>query len=77
MDALIASFPKNATEEVRLELRQIRRRDILDIRVWAAIPEVGEKIPTGRGLSLEVSHLKDLKKAVLDAERFFEERQQA
>ncbi|MBI2094567.1 MAG: hypothetical protein HYT89_00155 [Candidatus Omnitrophica bacterium] len=81
MDALIASFPKNETEEIRLELRQIParrqaggRQEVLDIRVWTTIPEAGEKVPTGRGLSLEVSRLEDLKKAVLDAERFLEER---
>ena len=81
MDSLIASFSKSATEEIRLELRQVPahrqaggRQEILDLRVWTVIPEVGGKIPTGQGISLEVSRLEDLKKAVLDAEHFLEER---
>ena len=35
MDKLIATIPKNTTEEIRIELGEYRGYDLVSIRVWA------------------------------------------
>lgn len=68
MDKLIATFQKNKFEEVRVQIKEFKGYDLLDIRVYTALKETDEKIPTGKGLSINVSHFHDLKKAILEAE---------
>ena len=64
MDKLIASFQKNKFEEVRVQIKEFKGYDLLDIRVYTALRESEEKIPTGKGLSINVSHFYDLKKEI-------------
>ena len=73
MDKLIASFQKNKFEEVRVQIKEFKRYDLLDIRVYTTIKETEDKIPTGKGLSINVSHFQDLKKAILEAENVLRE----
>ena len=68
MDKLIASFEKNKFEEVRVQIKEFKGYDLLDIRVYTSPKEGEEKVPTGKGLSLNVAHFYDLKKAILMAE---------
>jgi len=68
MDKFIASFQKNKFEEVRVQIKEFKGYDLLDIRVYATLKETDEKIPTGKGLSINVSHFYELKKAILEAE---------
>ena len=68
MDKLIATFPKNKFEEVRVQIKEFKGYDLVDIRVYTAAKEGEEKVPTGKGLSLNVSHFHDLKKAILETE---------
>ena len=68
MDKLIASFQKNKFEEVRVQIKEFKGYDLLDIRVYTALKDTEDKIPTGKGLSINVSHFYDLKKAILEAE---------
>ena len=68
MDKLIASFQKNKFEEVRVQIKEFKGYDLLDIRVYTTLKETEDKIPTGKGLSINVSHFQELKKAILEAE---------
>ena len=68
MDQLIAKFPKNKFEEVRVSIKEFKGYDLLDIRVYTAAKDGEEKIPTGKGLSVNVSHYLELKNALLAAE---------
>ena len=68
MNQLIASFSKNKFEEVRVQIKEFNGYDLLDLRVYTQLKEGEERIPTGKGLSINVSHVGDLKKAVLLAE---------
>ena len=68
MDKLITSFQKNKFEEVRVQIKEFKGYDLLDIRVYTSLKETDEKIPTGKGLSINVSHFHELKKALLEAE---------
>ena len=73
MNQLIASFQKNKFEEVRVQIKEFKGYDLVDIRVYTAIKEGEEKIPTGKGISLNVSHFGDLKKALLATETVLRE----
>ena len=73
VDKLAASFPKNKFEEVRVSITEFKGHDLLDLRVYTASKEGEEKIPTGKGLAINVSHFQDLKKALLDAEQILRE----
>ncbi len=68
MDQLIASFPKNKFEEIRVQIKEFKGYDLVDIRVFAGTKEGEEKVPTGKGISINVSHYLELKKAILLAE---------
>lgn len=69
MDKLVASFPKNKFEEIRVQIKEFKGYDLLDVRVYASVKEGDEKVPTGKGLSLNVSHFHELKNALLAAEK--------
>ncbi len=73
MDKLVASFPKNKFEEVRVQIKEFKGYDLLDIRVYTASKEGEDKVPTGKGLSINVSHYLELKKALLEAEKVLKE----
>ncbi len=68
MNKLVTSFPKNKFEEVQVQIKEFKGYDLLDIRVYTSPKEGVEKIPTGKGLSINVSHFQELKKAILEAE---------
>ena len=75
MDQLIATFPKNKFEEIRVQIKEFKGYDLVDIRVFAGTKEGEEKVPTGKGISINVSHFMDLKKAVLEAEQVLRKHQ--
>lgn len=68
---LIAKFPKNSTEEVRLQIVSYKGYDLIDLRVWLPGKDNGEGIPTRKGLSLNIELLPELKKAILALEEVF------
>lgn len=73
MDKLIASFQKNKFEEVRVSVKEFKGYDLLDIRVYTALKDGEDKIPTGKGLSVNVSHFQELKQSILEAEKVLRE----
>ena len=73
MNKLVATFPKNKFEEVRVQINEFKGYDLVDIRVYTTLKDGEEKIPTGKGLSLNVSHFPDLKKAILQTEAVLKE----
>jgi len=75
MDKLIASFQKNKFEEIRVQIKEFKGYDLVDIRVFAGSKDGEEKVPTGKGISINVSHFLELKKALLDAEEVLRKNQ--
>ena len=73
MNQLVASFQKNKFEEVRVQINEFKGYDLIDIRVYTTLKDGEEKIPTGKGLSINVSHYYDLKKALLATEKVLKE----
>ena len=69
MNQLVTSFQKNKFEEVRVYVKEFKGYDLLDIRVYTSLKDKPEEmIPTGKGLSLNVSHFGDLKNALRELE---------
>ena len=73
LNKLVASFPKNKFEEVRVQVKEFKGYDLVDLRVYTAVKEGEEKVPTGKGLSINVSHFEELKKAILELESVLRE----
>lgn len=59
----IATFPKNATQEVRAQLVMLDGRPFASLRVFAATRD-GKGCPTKHGLALSVDSLPALEEAV-------------
>jgi hypothetical protein len=60
---IVATFPKNATQEVRAQLGEYRGHPTASLWVFVATRD-GETIPTKYGLSLGVESLPALEEAV-------------
>lgn len=73
MNQLVASFQKNKFEEVRVYIKEFKGYDLIDLRVYTSVKDAEEKIPTGKGLSINVSHFLDLKNALARAESVLRE----
>ena len=65
---VIACLPKGRNERVRVSLDRYRGRDLVDIRVTAALTESsGIQTPTKKGVSLAISMLPSLIEALREA----------
>ncbi len=69
MDKTISVFPKNKFQEVRIGIREYKGNDLIDIRTWTMTQGSEEMVPTAKGISINVSLLSDLKKALEDVEK--------
>lgn len=68
MDKLIATIPKNQSEEIRIGLDEYKKHDLVSIRVWADPYAGDERVPTKKGISVSVRLLPDLIAALQEAE---------
>ncbi|GEM_PF-4752653 len=73
-DILFSTFAGGGDDEVRLQLRESRKKLFLDLRVYASVVPDQEKVATGKGLSIGVEHFQEFKKAVLGAEALLREK---
>ena len=73
MDLIVGRFSKNKYEEVRVQIKEYRGKDLIDVRVWTDIKGVEEKIPTTKGVTMNISHFYELKHAILDLEKVLKE----
>ena len=69
MERHIATFSKNKVEEIRIDLTEYQGHDLISARVWAPSQGTGVKVPTKKGLTLNVRLLPDLIEALQEAER--------
>ena len=68
MEKFIASFEKNTTEEVRIALTEFKGHDLVMARVYAMPNAASDRVPTRKGLTVNVSLLPDLISALQEAE---------
>ncbi len=63
---IIAEWPRNSRETLRVRLDQFNGRDIIDVRSWYEANDGGLK-PGRGGICLSVAHLPRLAAAMADA----------
>ena len=66
MDKTVAVFQKNKFQEVRIGIREFKGNDLVDIRTWTLTQGSNDMVPTAKGISINISLLPELRKA-LDA----------
>ena len=69
MDQTVSVFPKNKFQEVRVGVREFKGNDLVDIRIWTIAQGVDQKVPTAKGVTINVHILPQLIKALRDAEK--------
>ncbi|MFH0838652.1 MAG: transcriptional coactivator p15/PC4 family protein [Candidatus Omnitrophota bacterium] len=68
MQKMVKSFQKNKFQEVRVSITEFRDNDLIDIRVWATKAGSDEKVPTPKGVTINISLFPELKEAILSLE---------
>ncbi len=69
MDKTVSVFKKNKFQEVRVGIREYKGNDLIDIRTWTMTQGSEEMVPTAKGVSINVTLLKDLQNALVEVER--------
>lgn len=69
MNETVATFAKNKFEEIKIGVKEYKGFDLIDLRVWVDSKEAGGKVPTAKGLSLNVELFPQFKKAILELEK--------
>jgi len=62
-------FEKNKFQEVRVGISEYEGNDLIDIRTWTLPKGAEEKVPTSKGVSINVKLYPELKEAVLMLEK--------
>ena len=73
MDKTIATFKKNKFQEVRIGIREYKGNDLVDIRTWTLTQGTEAMVPTAKGVSINISLLPDLRKALENVEQVLKE----
>lgn len=73
MDKVVYTFEKNKFEEVRFQIKEYKGYDLIDLRIWTEIKSDKTKVPTPKGLSMNISHFMELKKGVEELEKALRE----
>lgn len=60
IDKLVATIPKNVTEEIRIVLSEFRGHHLCNVRVFAAYNAQTERRPTKKGITVKVEALSAL-----------------
>jgi hypothetical protein len=69
MEKDVAVFEKNKYQDVKIRISEYQGNDVIDIRIWTQPPQGGEKVPTGKGVNINVRLFPKLKEAVEKLEK--------
>ena len=69
MSEILHQFTKNATEEVRASLTEYKGHKLIDLRIYYDPEDGGDRRPTKKGITIDVSLYPELKKAMLKIEK--------
>lgn len=62
---LVSEFKKNSREKVRVEFSYFMENELISLRVYFCPDQSQDKwLPTKKGITLNVEHLPELKKAI-------------
>lgn len=74
MSEVIASFPKNSFEEVRISLTEFKGKELIDLRVYYQPDGEEEMRPTKKGITISLEKFPELKKGLLTLEKVLQEK---
>ncbi len=69
MEKDVAVFEKNKYQDVKVRISEYQGNDVIDIRIWTQPPQGDEKVPTGKGININVKLFSKLKEAVNKLEK--------
>lgn len=69
MEKDVAVFEKNKYQDVKVRISEFQGNDVIDIRIWTQPPQGDEKVPTGKGININVKLFPKLKEAVEKLEK--------
>ena len=64
MEKDVAVFEKNKYQDVKIRISEYKGNDVVDIRIWTQPPQCDGKVPTGKGININVKLYSKLKVAV-------------
>jgi len=64
MEKDVAVFEKNKYQDVKVRLSEFQGNNVIDIRIWTQPPQGDEKVPTGKGININVRLFPKLKEAM-------------
>ncbi len=73
MEKDVAEFAKNKYQDVKIRLSEYQGNDVIDIRIWTQPPQGEEKVPTGKGININVKLFSKLKEAIGKLEKDLKE----
>lgn len=73
MDKIIAVFPKNKFQEVRVGVREFKGNDLIDIRIWTQTQGAKEMVATAKGVAINVALLPQLMNSLKEVEKVLNE----
>ena len=73
MEKDIFVFEKNKYQDVKIRVSEYQGNDVIDIRIWTQPPQGDEKVPTGKGVNINVKLFAKLKEGVEQLEKELKE----
>ena len=64
---LLATIPRNATEQIQISINSYKNKQYLDLRVYYTTDDGGTWLPTKKGVTISPENLVALKDAVEEA----------
>lgn len=77
MDKTVSVFQKNKFQEVRIGIREFKGNDLVDIRTWTMTQGSEDMVPTAKGVSINISLLPQLMKALDEVQKELKANQMA
>ncbi len=69
MEKDVFVFEKNKYQDVKVRISEYQGNDVIDMRIWTQPPQGEEKVPTGKGININVRLFPKLKEAVEKLEK--------
>ena len=73
MEKDVAVFEKNKYQDVKVRISEYQGNDVIDIRIWTQPPQGNDKVPTGKGININVRLFSQLKEAIAKLEKDLKE----
>lgn len=64
MDKTVAVFQKNKFQDVHVSIREYKGEHLIDIRCWTMNMGSDDKIPTAKGITININLLSKLREAL-------------